>query len=101
MFFVLKVYMFRNVPGMQPYYAQQWSSAALQLHQATFESDSLFDHLSFHPNTAPFISQLLIQRLVTSNPSPRYVRTVVEAFNTVTQSLFHAKLEFHSASDFH
>ncbi len=33
-----------------------------------------------HPNTAPFISKLLIQRLVTANPSPAYVQRVAQAF---------------------
>ncbi len=34
-----------------------------------------------HPNVAPFISKQLIQRLVTSNPSPGYVRDVAAVFN--------------------
>ena len=38
------------------------------------------DTLDAHPNTAPFISRQLIQRLVTSNPSPAYVRAVAEVF---------------------
>ncbi len=39
-------------------------------------------HILFmHPNTAPFISKQLIQRLVTSNPSPEYVQRVAAAFN--------------------
>ena len=38
------------------------------------------DVLFNHPNTAPFISKQLIQRLVTSNPSPAYVRRVATAF---------------------
>ncbi|MBI5333902.1 MAG: DUF1800 domain-containing protein [Burkholderiales bacterium] len=39
------------------------------------------DTLAAHPNTAPFISRQLIQRLVTSNPSAGYVRDVAEAFS--------------------
>ncbi len=39
------------------------------------------DTLANHPNTAPFISKQLIQRLVTSNPSPAYVLAVSNAFN--------------------
>ena len=39
------------------------------------------DALFHHPNTAPFISKLLIQRLVTSNPSPGYVRGVSSVFD--------------------
>ena len=42
--------------------------------------DALLDHVFEHPNTAPFISHRLIQRLVTSNPSPRYVKAVSTAF---------------------
>ncbi|MBU1374601.1 MAG: DUF1800 domain-containing protein [Alphaproteobacteria bacterium] len=39
--------------------------------------DALFNH----PNTGPFISKQLIQRLVTSNPSPAYVERVATVFN--------------------
>jgi uncharacterized protein (DUF1800 family) len=38
------------------------------------------DTLFAHPNTAPFISKQLIQRLVTSNPSPAYVGRVAAVF---------------------
>ena len=38
------------------------------------------DTLVNHPNTGPFISKLLIQRLVTSNPSPGYVYRVARVF---------------------
>ncbi len=38
--------------------------------------DTLFNH----PNTAPFIARQLIQRLVTSAPSPAYVGRVAAAF---------------------
>jgi uncharacterized protein (DUF1800 family) len=40
------------------------------------------DRLATHPNTAPFISKQLIQRLVTSNPSPDYVRRVTQVFRS-------------------
>ena len=39
--------------------------------------DTLFNH----PNVGPFIGRQLIQRLVTSNPSPGYVARVAAAFN--------------------
>ncbi len=39
------------------------------------------DILFNHPNIAPFISKQLIQRLVTSNPSPAYVERVASVFN--------------------
>jgi hypothetical protein len=38
------------------------------------------DALFTHQNTPPFISKLLIQRLVTSNPSPAYVYRVAKVF---------------------
>jgi uncharacterized protein (DUF1800 family) len=38
------------------------------------------DTLSNHPNVGPFIGKQLIQRLVTSNPSPAYVARVSRAF---------------------
>jgi len=39
-------------------------------------------HMLFmHDNTAPFISRQLIQRLVTSNPTPAYVARVAAVFN--------------------
>ncbi len=38
--------------------------------------DTLFNH----PNTPPFVSRQLIQRLVTSNPSPAYVGRVAAVF---------------------
>ncbi|MEY4507122.1 MAG: hypothetical protein RL297_1700 [Pseudomonadota bacterium] len=38
------------------------------------------DTLANHRNTGPFIGKQLIQRLVTSNPSPAYVRDVARVF---------------------
>lgn len=38
------------------------------------------DNVFNHPNVAPFVSRQLIQRLVTSNPSPEYVRDVAAVF---------------------
>jgi len=39
------------------------------------------DNIFMHPNVGPFIGRQLIQRLVTSNPSPAYVQRVAETFN--------------------
>ena len=39
------------------------------------------DTLAAHPNVGPFIGRQLIQRLVTSNPSPAYVRRVSAVFD--------------------
>ncbi len=38
------------------------------------------DHIFKHPNVGPFIGKQLIQRLVTSNPSPAYIARVSAAF---------------------
>src|SRR5450432_3349443 len=49
----------------------------------TAASDLAFalDNIFNHPNVGPFISTRLIQRLVTSNPSPAYVQRVATVFN--------------------
>jgi len=68
-------YEFRNPPVFMPtVYAERRHALA--------EVESLIDHLFQHPNTAPFISYRLIQRLVTSNPSRTYVKDVADAFKT-------------------
>jgi uncharacterized protein (DUF1800 family) len=43
--------------------------------------DSVLDALLAQPTLAPFISQQLIQHLVTSNPSPAYVKRVSSVFS--------------------
>lgn len=43
--------------------------------------DAALDIIFAHPNVAPFIGKQLIQRLVTSNPSPAYVTRVATVFN--------------------
>jgi uncharacterized protein (DUF1800 family) len=42
--------------------------------------DAAVDNLFRHPNVGPFIARRLIQRLVTSNPSPAYIQRVSAAF---------------------
>lgn len=43
--------------------------------------DAAIDNLFDHPNVGPFIGKQLIQRLVTSNPSPAYIERVARVFN--------------------
>jgi len=43
--------------------------------------DDAFDNLFNHPNVGPFIGNLMIKRLVKSNPSPAYIERVAMAFN--------------------
>jgi uncharacterized protein (DUF1800 family) len=52
--------------------------------QGTADGDAslevALDRLFNHPNVGPFIGKQLIQRLVTSNPSPAYVQRVSQVF---------------------
>jgi uncharacterized protein (DUF1800 family) len=48
---------------------------------ATNDLAFALDNIFNHPNVGPFISRGLIQRLVTSNPSPAYVQRVATVFN--------------------
>ncbi len=43
--------------------------------------EAALDNIFYHPNVAPFVSKLLIQQLVTSNPTPAYVKRVADIFN--------------------
>jgi uncharacterized protein (DUF1800 family) len=42
------------------------------------------DNIFHHPNVAPFVSKLLIQQFITSNPTPAYVRRVADVFSDET-----------------
>ena len=48
---------------------------------AVRDLDMALDNIFNHKNVAPFISKLLIQHLVTSNPTPAYVERVARVFN--------------------
>jgi uncharacterized protein (DUF1800 family) len=45
------------------------------------------DNIFNHPNVAPFVSKLLIQHLVTSDPTPAYVGRVASV-STITAREF-------------
>lgn len=47
---------------------------------ARTELKSALDALANHPNVGPFVCRQLIQRLVTSNPSPAYVARIAQVF---------------------
>lgn len=66
-------YSFRNPPSMMSIIEQR-------NHDAYYETEEVLDHYVYHSNTAPFISKLMIKRLVTSNPSPNYIYRVASAF---------------------
>jgi uncharacterized protein (DUF1800 family) len=51
---------------------------------STYADNSLnqaLDNIYNHPNVAPFASKLLIQQLVTSDPTPAYVARIAAVFN--------------------
>lgn len=45
------------------------------------------DAIFAHPNLPPFVSRILIQRLVKSNPSPDYVRRIANVFKADQQGV--------------
>ena len=48
---------------------------------AQAELTEALDNIFNHPNVGPFVARRLIERLVTSNPSPGYVQRVAQTFN--------------------
>ena len=48
---------------------------------AAQDLDAALDNIFNHPNVGPFVAVRLIQRLVTSNPTPAYVARVASVFN--------------------
>lgn len=84
-------YSFRNPPHFMPLLGERLTGTGIYSNRgreqaasyaAEHEINALIDHIFEHPNVAPFLSKLLIQRLITSNPSPRYVKAVATAFRT-------------------
>jgi uncharacterized protein (DUF1800 family) len=47
----------------------------------TTDMTQALDNIFNHPNVAPFVSRILIQHLVTSDPTPAYVGRVAAVFN--------------------
>jgi len=68
---------FRNPPHFM-------NLAQPEIRDAQYETDAVLDNYFYHPNTAPFLANLLIQRFGISNPSKRYVEEVANAFSTGT-----------------
>lgn len=70
-----------SMPGMAPLVLPARTAASSTSSDAGDADLAAFlDHLANHPNVPPFISRLLIQRLVTSNPTPGYIGRVSAAF---------------------
>jgi uncharacterized protein (DUF1800 family) len=51
------------------------------------ELEIALDNIFNHPNVGPFVARHLIQRLVTSNPTPGYVQRVATVFNNNGQNV--------------
>jgi len=70
------------VEGVSP---NQWPRAVLPALQegedAQIDMTRALDVIFYHPNVGPFICHQLIQRLVTSNPTPEYIGRVASIFN--------------------
>ena len=84
---------FRNPPSFLPNAGEEtrghgsWNSerspyghTERKLPHAQYETEALLNHLHEHDNTAPFVAYRLIQRITSSNPSPRYINVVADAF---------------------
>lgn len=54
---------------------------------AAAELDAALDNIFHHPNVGPFMARHLIQRLVTSNPTPGYVQRVAAVFDNNGQGV--------------
>ena len=70
-------YAFRNAPS----FMSVLNTEADQ-RDALYKTEAALDHYFYHDNTAPFVAFRMIQRFTTSNPMPRYVKSVATAFRT-------------------
>ncbi|MBC7604815.1 MAG: DUF1800 domain-containing protein [Ramlibacter sp.] len=101
----------RYAPSAQPLPSSDWINAAVPMvpedwaplhdrtaktimgtsfpadRNATQELDAVVTLLMNHPNIGPFVSQRLIQNLVTSNPTPAYVGRVAAVFRNNGQGV--------------
>jgi len=68
-------FIFRNPPKFHSFIRPS-------IRDAEHETQELIDHLFWHKNHGPFIAHRLIQRMTSSNPTPRYTQAVSNAFKT-------------------
>ena len=77
---------FKTMVGYPQYHSteeKRFLSAVIPVQTTSDPTASMrtaLDTLAAHANVGPFIGRQLIQRLVTSNPSPTYVRDVARVF---------------------
>ncbi|MCU7373159.1 DUF1800 family protein [Paucibacter sp. O1-1] len=78
----MKAYPGQHSTGEKRLFASKPGAVTLPAGQsAQADLKAALDGLFNHPNVGPFIGRQLIQRLVTSHPSPAYVARVAAAFN--------------------
>ncbi|MEP6902555.1 MAG: DUF1800 family protein [Actinomycetota bacterium] len=73
-----------DYPGAPNQTIAACSNCTTDAARRVYATDSLnktLDNIFYHPNIGPYIGKLLIQHLVTSDPSPAYVGRVAAAFN--------------------
>jgi uncharacterized protein (DUF1800 family) len=74
----------RDIAACGPTCAAPTAAATALVNIKTYADGSLdkaIDNLYNHPNVGPFVSRILIQQLVTSDPTPAYVSRVAGVFN--------------------
>jgi uncharacterized protein (DUF1800 family) len=77
----LKMFGWAHQPGPKQFLGCSLPGSATYTDtSAMAEVIAAVDYLFQHPNTGPFVSTRLIQRLTTSNPSPGYVARVAAVF---------------------
>ena len=72
-----------GIPGQHDATSQTLLNDATTTANVDMTTDLTFaiHNIFMHPNVGPFIGKQLIQKLVTSNPSPAYISRVAAAFN--------------------
>ncbi|MBC7884786.1 MAG: DUF1800 domain-containing protein, partial [Saprospiraceae bacterium] len=84
----MKMFAWAHEPGSKTFLGHTIpGSGSYTEFTAMAEVDNAVNFLFNHPNTGPFVSYRLIQRLVTSNPSPAYVGRVTAKFNNNGQGI--------------
>lgn len=78
----MKAYPGQHSTAAKPLFTgKPWAAAIPANGTAQADLKQALDALFNHPNVGPFIGRQLIQRLVTSQPSPAYVARVAGVFN--------------------
>ena len=78
---------FHATEAVTMFAGKPWSFTVAAGSNASVRLKAALDGLFKHPNVAPFISRQMIQRLVTSNPSPAYIGRVAAVFNNNGQGV--------------